>query len=291
MSKPPKTVFISCGQHTDEERDLGKRACELVKQCTPFEGYFAQNQTTLKSLAENVLSRLYESVGFIAIMHHRGKIESRDVIRASVWIEQEVAMATLMEQVLKRPLHVALFAERGIAIEGIRQQIQFNPVYFTKSDEVVAQLRETLPTWKEPLYEGLTPDQREAIRRKVSVVRINALHPRLTLWLTNRSDWSIWVKSVSLWHGQKRLSNGALYEGKPREVQPQAENAGTVFTTDEDAAQKLQDLGIVDKHLPNYQFSERADIEVRIEYDVLGQEDEHRETLGVKVLGRQIDLV
>src|SRR5258708_17586803 len=108
MVEDRKTIFISCGQYKDEERDLGKRVCRLVEECTPVQGYFAQNQTTLKALSENVLRRLYESVGLIVIMHHRGKIERRDTIRASVWIEQEVAMATLMEQVLGRPLHVEL---------------------------------------------------------------------------------------------------------------------------------------------------------------------------------------
>jgi hypothetical protein len=100
MAEGRKTVFISCGQFTEEEKALGKEACELVKKLTPFEGYFAENQTTLKALSENILRRLYESVGLIVIMimHHRGKIEGRDITRASVWIEQEVAIATLLAQ-------------------------------------------------------------------------------------------------------------------------------------------------------------------------------------------------
>src|SRR6266436_9158472 len=150
----PKTVFISCGQYTEEEKELGKQACELVKTLTPFDGYFAQNQTTLKALSENILRRLYESVGLIVIMHHRGKIEDRDITRASVWIEQEVAIATLMEQILRRPLHVALFVQRGTAIEGIRQQLQLNAYSFTTGEEVIARLREELPSWTEPLYQG-----------------------------------------------------------------------------------------------------------------------------------------
>src|ERR1700675_1915434 len=135
MPERRKTVFISCGQYAPEERELGKQVCEMVAKYSPFDGYFAENQTTLKALSENVLRRLYESVGLIVIMHHRGKIEGRDITRASVWIEQEFAMGTLMEQILRRPLHVALFVQRGIAIEGIRQQIQLNPVEFTSSDE------------------------------------------------------------------------------------------------------------------------------------------------------------
>jgi hypothetical protein len=152
MDEQRMIIFISCGQYTDEERELGQRACDLVTQSTTFEGYFAQNQTTLKTLSENVLRRLYSSAGLIVIMHHRGKIEGRDTVRASVWIEQEIAMATMMEQVLGRPLHVALFIQRGIAIEGIRQQLQLNPIEFSKSDEVIERLRKILPNWTEPLY-------------------------------------------------------------------------------------------------------------------------------------------
>ena len=109
MSESRKTVFISCGQFTDDERDLGRQVCELVPKLTPFDGYFAQNQSSLKALSENILTRLYESVGLIVIMHHRGKIEGREINRASVWVEQEVAIATLMEQVLGRHLHAVLF--------------------------------------------------------------------------------------------------------------------------------------------------------------------------------------
>src|SRR5712692_9200418 len=137
MADRRKTVFISCGEYAPEERELGKQVCEMVAKYSPFEGYFAENQTTLKALSENILRRLYEPVGLIVIMHHRGKIEGRGIIRASVWIEQEVAIATLMQQILRRPLHVALFVEGGIAIEGIRQHLQFNPVTFTNSEEVI----------------------------------------------------------------------------------------------------------------------------------------------------------
>ena len=99
-----KTVFVSCGQYTDEERDVGKQACDLVGQYTPFEGYFAQNQRTLKALSENVLRRLYDSVGLIVIMHPRGTIEGRGAISDSVWNEQEDGMAILMEKDIGRTL-------------------------------------------------------------------------------------------------------------------------------------------------------------------------------------------
>jgi hypothetical protein len=286
-----RIVFISCGQHTEEEKKLGKQACDLVKECTPFDGYFAQNQTSLKSLAENVLSRLYESVGFIAIMHYRGKIETRGTIRASVWVEQEVAMATMMEQVLKRPLHVVLFTEQGIAIEGVRQQIQFNPIEFTKNDEVIGHLREILPTWKEPLYEGVSEQQLSGIRRKLSVTRLNAWHPTLTVWLTNRSDQSIGVKSVSFWHNQRQLNIGTPSDNRDVAGVPSGTNdVGIACVTHDDAMLKLKSWGAIDVGLPNYSFLDNIDLEVRVEYTVAGMEDQFCQLVPVRVHGnRQIE--
>ena len=53
---------------------------------------------------------------------------------------------------------------------------------------------------------------------------------------------------------------------------------------------KLQSLGIVDRYLPNYPFSDDVILEIRIEYDLLGVDDEYRETVRVRVHGsRQIE--
>jgi hypothetical protein len=53
---------------------------------------------------------------------------------------------------------------------------------------------------------------------------------------------------------------------------------------------KLQSLGVVERHLPVYQFTDDVDLEVRIEYDLLGVDDEYSETVRVRVHGsRQIE--
>jgi|HubBroStandDraft_6_1064221.scaffolds.fasta_scaffold08611_4 hypothetical protein len=144
--------------------------------------------------------------------------------------------------------------------------------------------------------EDLTPYDREAVRRKLAVVRIDAWHPRLTVWLTNRSDHSILVRSVSLWHSNggrnhKRLNHGVPSDNRVFvELRPRAENAPIAFVTDEDAKLKLQSLGVVEKHLAGYEFSDDVDVEVRVEYDLLGVEDEYHETVRVRVHGnRQIE--
>lgn len=148
------------------------------------------------------------------------------------------------------------------------------------------------PDWVlSPDESELTPYQLDAVRRKLAITRLNALHPRLTIWITNRSDVRVLVKSVSLWYGHKRLNYGVPTDNRVCvDVRPDTENTGIAFVTDEDAMLKLQSLGIVDRHLPTYTFSDDVDLEVRVEYDLQGIEYEFRETVRVRVHGnRQVE--
>ena len=92
-------------------------------------------------------------------MHRRGRVQfldehgniQQEMIRASVWIEQEIAIAAFLSYISGRNLHVQAFAESGIAREGVRDQLLINPITFTNSTEVLEQLRQVLPTWKTSL--------------------------------------------------------------------------------------------------------------------------------------------
>jgi hypothetical protein len=55
MSESKKIVFISCGQFLESEKALGNKAAELVRKLTPFEGYFAENQSDLNGVTESIL--------------------------------------------------------------------------------------------------------------------------------------------------------------------------------------------------------------------------------------------
>ena len=80
-------VFISCGQLTDAEKGLGNEVCRLIRELTPHEPYFAENQNSLEALTRNILGALDDAVGLIAIMHPRGIVtfpDNRRKIRASI---------------------------------------------------------------------------------------------------------------------------------------------------------------------------------------------------------------
>ena len=143
-------VFISCGQHTQEEIDLGNEVERLIRDETSYEPYFAEQQNTLDGLVTNILSALGRTVAFIGIMHHRGSITTpsrRNIIRGSVWVEQEVAIASFIQLVLKRQIEVVLYLQRGISREGIRSQLLLRPMEFDSPTEVISDLRKRVGAW------------------------------------------------------------------------------------------------------------------------------------------------
>ncbi len=161
MSQAGGLIFISCGQFTAEERKLGNDVCDLVSELTPHRPYFADRQASFEGVTQNILKSLDDAVALIAIMHDRGRVVfsgkpdkgelagKRDRIRASVWIEQEIAIATYITQILARPMHVKAYFEKGVCLEGLREKIQLNAEPFETNAEVLTRLRIFLPSWKD----------------------------------------------------------------------------------------------------------------------------------------------
>ena len=145
-------VFISCGQCTDEEIRLGETLAKLVDDnLSPCKGYFARNQTTLDGLSREVFEALNRCVGFIAVMHHRGKVSvptGDDFFRASVWVEQELAIAAFLQQTQQRHIKVAAYIQKGIKLEGVREKLAVNAKEFIHEDEVVEDFRSRIENGK-----------------------------------------------------------------------------------------------------------------------------------------------
>ncbi len=132
-------VFISCGQYSEHEIALGRRLANIVDtELKPCKGYFADNQSSLEGLSKHILGALNRCVGFVAVMHHRGVVRTLkgEHIRASVWVEQELAIAAFIQQTLARSIAVAVYFQTGIRREGIRDQLILNPTEFNHEDEV-----------------------------------------------------------------------------------------------------------------------------------------------------------
>jgi hypothetical protein len=143
-------VFISCGQYSESEKSLGKKIRDLLEEDTDLEAYFAEKQSSLQGLSTHKMGALNRAVGFIGVLHHRGVVETPTgkITRASVWIEQEIALAAFIEQILGRRIEVQLYVQKGIALEGMRDKLLLNAVQFETNEEVVEHLTKDMGRWK-----------------------------------------------------------------------------------------------------------------------------------------------
>jgi hypothetical protein len=137
-----------------------------------------------------------QSAAFIGIMHHRGDIATPhgNVRRASVWVEQEVAIAAFIQHVLARRLEVALYLQRAISREGLRQQLRLKPVEFDRPTEVLDDLRARLPSWAlEPVnIQSLIAKSKEPL---IKYVDINILPWKIRSWLKEKGI--VYVEDVN----------------------------------------------------------------------------------------------
>jgi len=269
-------VFVSCGQSSDGEKSLGQRVADLVTEMTPFKGYFAQNQNELAGVAEHILGAINRSVGFIAVMHHRGAVTGPhpDRIRASVWIEQEIAIAAFLRLIHRKHLPVLLYVQSGIALEGLREELMLHPVPFGGDDDVLSDLRSALPTWRLDVAEASLADTSLEGRIRASLIHCERIN--VTINLANDSDFEIIPKRIEI-RGDSGLITepyewvGALPIGPRRPTNPLAWLAQTPPAAT--LAEWNSNVGL---------FSD-ADIEIVFECEILGVPRRFREKKKVKV--------
>jgi hypothetical protein len=145
------TVFISCGQYTQDEISLGKALALAVDDHTSCRGYFAENQNSLESLSHHIFNALDECAGFVAVMHKRGDVHFSNGtkhIRGSVWVEQEVAIAAFLTQVRKKHFPIAFYIQKGIKREGVREQLRITENEFENESTVLEHFKEQLTSGK-----------------------------------------------------------------------------------------------------------------------------------------------
>lgn len=195
-------IFVSCGQVTDEERRLGSDVCALVRELTPHEPYFADRQSSLEGLTKNILGALDRAIGVIAIMHPRGRViftdrggATHEQTRASVWIEQEIAIAAFITQIAKQPLKVAAYLHTDIKREGMREQLQLNPTPFREDSQVLEHLRSVLVGWKD-VPARIAESELDRVRVRVEIHDFSPYN--IQLQCTNDSEEQIIIEDIVL---------------------------------------------------------------------------------------------
>jgi hypothetical protein len=142
-----KFVFISCGQYTETEKRLGRDIANLVEEATGLKSFFAQNVQQLNSLYSNILEALHACVAVITVLHPRGTVEPTNMMRTSVWIEQEIAIAAYIRAFAKPTLPIIAFKHKSVGLEGLRSLVHLNPTEFENESEILPILRQRLSEW------------------------------------------------------------------------------------------------------------------------------------------------
>jgi len=193
---PKPLIFVSCGQRTEEETKLGEEICRTIQSHGIFDCFFAEAQHSLKGLHENILDALKKSDGFIAVMHRRGNVSyglstHEPLDRASVWIEQEIAIAAYIQRTTRSDLLTAAYIEEGVGREGLRELLHLNPFKFRSNDEVIADVESRLATW----YKSSANDRVDELQLEVfpgyeGGVPVKKLTPILTYKGSRANEYS-----------------------------------------------------------------------------------------------------
>jgi len=141
-----RRIFISCGQETDEELQLGEDIKALVEK-HGVEGFLAQTVHSADELNSAVFGAIQKCIGFCAVLHRRGEISYGDYAptqRSSVWIQQEIALLMYRRFLEDRTIPIRVFSQKGILLEGVMKYSIANPIEFEKKEEVLEGVSEWL---------------------------------------------------------------------------------------------------------------------------------------------------
>ena len=135
-----RTVFVSCGQLTEAERELGRTLARIIEG-RGMRAFFAQDVHSAGDLNSEVFRAIQACDAFLAILQRRGEVRYASfppIQRSSVWIQQEVAIFCYRMFLEQRSLPIRVYSERGILREGVMNIAVVNPIEFDRDDEVLA---------------------------------------------------------------------------------------------------------------------------------------------------------
>ena len=143
-----KLIFVSCGQLTDEEKQLGSAVKNLIDSTDDFEAYFAESVHDLDALVRHIFEALHRCSGAVIILHGRGSVTDHQGdnwgIRSSVWINQEIAVLAFRRFLESTNLPILAFKKSGIKLEGAMTSFIVNPLPLVGTDDTLSKIRKWL---------------------------------------------------------------------------------------------------------------------------------------------------
>lgn len=158
-----KLIFISCGQHTSEEKKLGASVKKLVDSISGYKAYFAEYVQSLDALAKNIFDGLRMCSGLISFLHERGIVTSQGNeewgYRSSVWVNQEIAILAYRKQFEGIDIPILVFKDEKVRLEGAMTSLIVNPLPIVSESEILKQVQLWLKDSEFPLNSSASDDR------------------------------------------------------------------------------------------------------------------------------------
>ncbi|NUM38791.1 MAG: hypothetical protein HUU52_06630 [Armatimonadetes bacterium] len=144
-------VFISCGQHTEDERGIARQIADELSKFG-FEPYVAVIEQTVEGLKNNLFRQLETSEYFLFIDFKREQIANSADHRGSLFTNQELAIASFLG------LEAIGFQEVGVKqYDGMIGVMQLNAEPFRDRSGLVEQvLKRVHAQWRSRWKRALT---------------------------------------------------------------------------------------------------------------------------------------
>jgi hypothetical protein len=126
-----KLIFVSRGQLTKEERELGQLIKAEIDAVAGFQAYYADTVQSLSGLADHILDALRRCAGAVVVLHPRGRVVSDQGdefrVRSSVWVNQEVAILAYRQFLGPSSVPILAFSDETVSLEGAMTAFIINP--------------------------------------------------------------------------------------------------------------------------------------------------------------------
>lgn len=138
-----KLIFISCGQRTRKERAIGFALKKLIDSKDGFKAFFAEETADVSPLTTDIFQNLAQCSGAIFILHPREYI-GRGKRRASLWIEQEIAILAFLRDRENLRVPVLSFKDPKVKLDGVSSSLILNARATLNSREILQAVDEWL---------------------------------------------------------------------------------------------------------------------------------------------------
>src|SRR5580698_684490 len=107
-----RMIFVSCGKRTHAGTQLGRNVEVEINRHEGFKAYLAESVQSLDTLGHNVFEALRRCSGAVVLLHER------EVRRASMWINQELAILAFRQFFEAREIPILVFKDQNVSLEG-----------------------------------------------------------------------------------------------------------------------------------------------------------------------------